>query len=181
MKKIAKVSVAYDTELSKEELEKKLKSGIEEQALPENLPERSRQYFYWSNKDDTYELKFYHSFRSDMCDTAFVGQIEKGLSGCRLEGEIKKPAGVWAVFWSIIGVTALISIVFFLSVLLSEIPELGLIPLFMLVVFVPVAFVEVNLLMFDKKRLEAVNKYLREFTEAINQDILEDEPENERK
>ena len=180
MKKIVKVPVAYDTELSKEELEEKLKNTIEEQALPENLPEKSRQYFYWRSQEDVYELKFYHSFRSDMCDTAFVGQIEKGLSGSRLEGEIKKPAGVWAVFWSIIGVALLISIVFFLSVLLSAEPEVGMIPLFMLVVFVPAAFVEVSLLMFDSKRLKIINKYLRDFTEATNQDMLEDELNNER-
>lgn len=180
MKKIVKVPVAYDTELSKEELEEKLKNTIEEQALPENLPEKSRQYFYWRSQEDVYELKFYHSFRSDMCDTAFVGQIEKGLSGSRLEGEIKKPAGVWAVFWSIIGVALLISIVFFLSVLLSAEPEVGMIPLFMLVVFVPAAFVEVSLLMFDSKRLRIINKYLRDFTEATNQDMLEDELNNER-
>ena len=180
MKKIVKVPVAYDTELSKEELEEKLKNTIEEQALPENRPEKSRQYFYWRSQEDVYELKFYHSFRSDMCDTAFVGQIEKGLSGSRLEGEIKKPAGVWAVFWSIIGVALLISIVFFLSVLLSAEPEVGMIPLFMLVVFVPAAFVEVSLLMFDSKRLRIINKYLRDFTEATNQDMLEDELNNER-
>lgn len=178
MKKIARVPVAYDTKLSKDELEARLNEKISEQALPENLPERSRQYFYWSRRENTYELKFYHSFRSDMCDTAFVGQIEKGLSGSRLEGIIKKPAGVWAVFWSIIGVAAVISIVFFLALMLSTEPEPGLIPIFMLVVYVPVAFVEVNLLMFDKKRLKAVNKYLRDFTEAENQDLLEDELEN---
>lgn len=180
MKKIVKVPVAYETELSKEELEEKLKGRIEEQALPENLPEKSRQYFYWRSNEDFYELKFYHSFRSDMCDTAFVGKIEKGLSGSRLDGEIKKPAGVWAVFWSIIGAALLISVVFFLSLLLSEEPELGMIPIFMLVVFVPAAFVEVNLLMFDTKRLKTINKYLRDFTEATNLDILEDELENDR-
>ena len=180
MKKILKVPVAYDTELSKEELEEKLKATIEEQALPENLPEKSRQYFHWRSSEDVYELKFYHSFRSDMCDTAFVGQIEKGLSGSRLEGEIKKPGGVWAVFWSIIGAALLISLVFFLSLLLSAEPEVGMIPIFLLVVFVPAAFVEVSLLMFDSKRLRIINKYLREFTEATNQDLLEDELENER-
>lgn len=180
MKKIVKVPVAYDSELSKEELEKKLKNTIEEQALPENLPEKSRQYFYWHRNEDIYELKFYHSFRSDMCDTAFTGRIEKGLSGSRLEGEIKKPAGVWAVFWSIIGAVLLITAVFLISVLLSAEPELGLIPIFMFVVFVPVAFVEVSLLMFDEKRLRTINEYLRSFTEAANEDILEDELNNGR-
>lgn len=180
MKKIVKVPVEYETELSKEELEEKLKDRIEEQALPENLPEKSRQYFYWRKKEELYELKFYHSFRSDMCDTAFVGKIEKGLSGSRLEGEIKKPGGVWAVFWIIIGVALLITAVFFLSLLMSQAPELGMIPIFLLVVFVPAAFVEANLLMFDSKRLRTINKYLRDFTEASNYDILEDEFENER-
>lgn len=180
MKKVVKVPAAYETELSKEELEEKLGGRIEEQALPENLPEKSRQYFYWRKKEELYELKFYHSFRSDMCDTAFVGKIEKGLSGSRLEGEFVKPAGVWAVFWIIIGAALLITAVFVLSMFMSEEPELGMIPIFLLVVYVPAAFVEANLLMFDSKRLKTVNKYLREFTEAVNFDLLEDELNSER-
>lgn len=166
--------------MSEEALKKKIDAAITEQALPENLPEKSRQYFYWQKRGEKVELKFYHSFRSDMCDTSFVGKIEKGLSNCRLEGKIVKPAGVWAVFWIIIGVAIIISAAFFISMMLSAEPELGMIPIFLLVVFVPVTFVEINLLMFDKKRLKTINSYLREFTEAENEDLLADELNRER-
>ena len=49
-----------------------------------------------------------------------------------------------------------------------------MIPIF-LAVLVPVAFIEVNLLMFDKKRIKTVNGYLREFTAAENTDVLGEE------
>lgn len=55
-------------------------------------------------------------------------------------------------FWVIIGAALLIAAAFSFALLFSEAPETGLIPVFLLI-FVPVAFVEVNLLMFDKKDL----------------------------
>lgn len=100
MKKIAKVAAEFESPLSETELKEKIAQAIEEQQLEENRPEKSRQYFFWEEYKGEYRLKFYHSFKSDMCDTAFHGIINKGLEGCRLEGFYKKPAGVWGVFWT---------------------------------------------------------------------------------
>ncbi len=180
MKKIAKVAAEFESPLSENELKEKIAQTIEEQQLEENRPEKSRQYFFWEEYKGEYRLKFYHSFKSDMCDTAFHGIINKGLEGCRLEGFYKKPAGVWGVFWAIAGVTLTIALAFFLAIFLSENPEVGMIPLF-LAVLVPVAFIEVNLLMFDKKRIKAINDYLREFTDAKNTDVLGEELEEEER
>lgn len=180
MKKIAKIPVEFESPLSEEELKEKIAAAIAEQEKDENRPEKSRQYFFWQEYKDEYRLKFFHSFKNDMCDTAFHGIINKGLEGCRLEGFLKKPAGVWGVFWSILGITAAIALAFFISVFLSSEPELGLIPIF-LAVLIPVAFVEVNLLMFDKKRIKTINNYLREFTSAKNTDVLGEELEDEER
>lgn len=174
MKKIARIAAEFESPLSESELKEKIAKTIEEQELEDNRPEKSRQYFFWEDNKGEYRLRFYHSFKNDMCDTAFHGIISKGLEGCRLEGFFKKPAGVWGVFWAIMGVTFAIALAFFLSVFLSEEPELGMIPIF-LAVLVPVAFIEVNLLMFDKKRIKTVNGYLREFTAAENTDVLGEE------
>lgn len=180
MKKIARIAADFESPLSESELKEKIAKTIEEQELEENHPERSRQYFFWESGNGEYRLRFFHSYKNDMCDTAFYGIINKGLNGCRLEGFFKKPAGVWGVFWTIIGVACAIALAFFLSVFLSEEPELGMIPIF-LTVLVPVAFIEVNLLMFDKKRIKTINDYLREFTAAKNTDVLGEELEEEER
>lgn len=180
MKRLSKITAAYDTDLSKEALEQKLNEALEAQALPENLPQKSRQYFYWRKKGDGYELSFYHCFRSDMCDTAFYGEIKSGLKGSRLEGIIKKPAGVWAVFWIIIAAAIALFLAFFVYLMLNENSNPDFIPIFIFLISVPTAFIEISMLMFDKKRLEALNSYLRSFTEAVGEDPISDELENEK-
>lgn len=180
MKKIARIPAEFECPLSETKLKEKIMKTIEEQQLEENCPEKGRQYFLWEESKEEYRLRFYHSYKNDMCDTAFHGIISKGLEGSRLEGFFKKPVGVWGVFWTIIGVAFAIASAFFLSVFLSQEPELGMIPIF-LAVLVPVAFIEVNLLMFDKKRIKAINEYLREFTDAHNTDVLGEELEDEER
>lgn len=181
MKKIAKIPVTFESRLSSEEFAQKVKEVIAEQEENVTYAEKGRQIFYWeSTGDDKYSLKFYHSYKSDMCDTAFYGQVNKGLSGCQLDGHIKKPGGIWAIFWVIIAVALLILFAFSIAILLSETAETGLIPVFLLTL-IPVAFVEVNLLMFDKKRLKAINEYLREFTTAENIDVLGEELEEDER
>ena len=184
MKKIAKIPVIFESPLSAEEFAQKVKDTIAEREseLEENLSdEKGRQVFIWeAPKDNEYELKFYHSYKSDMCDTAFKGTLQKGLKGCQLDGQIKKPAGIWAIFWVIIGVALLIAAVFSFALMFSESPEMGLVPVFLLV-FVPVAFIEVNLLMFDKKRLKAINDYLMKFTSAENISVLAEELEEDER
>lgn len=181
MKKIAKIPVTFESRLSSEEFAQKVKEVVAEQEENVTYAEKGRQIFYWESPgDDKYSLKFYHSYKSDMCDTAFYGQVNKGLSGCQLDGHIKKPGGIWAIFWVIIAVAILILFAFSIAMLLSENAETGLIPVFLLTL-IPVAFVEVNLLMFDKKRLKAINEYLREFTTAENIDVLGEELEEDER
>lgn len=180
MKKIAKVPVTFESKLSLEEFTQKVDQALKDQEEDLIYAEKGRPLFCWQRfGSDEFVLKYFHSYRSDMCDTAFYGRLNKGLMGCQLDGAIKKPGGIWAIFWVIIGVAVLIAAAFGIALLISETPETGLIPIFLLVL-VPVAFVEVNLLMFDKKRLKAINKYLREFISADNIDVLSEELEDER-
>ena len=184
MKKIAKIPVTFESKLSAEEFAQKVKDTIAEREseLEENSSdEKGQEIFIWEElSPDEYGLKLYHSYKSDMCDTAFKGTVQKGLTGCQLDGQIKKPAGIWAIFWVIIGAALLLALVFSIALLFSEAAEIGLIPVFLLV-FVPVAFIEVNLLMFDKKRLKKINDYLREFTAAENISVLAEELEEDER
>ena len=163
MKKIAKIPASFESRLSSEEFDRKVRDTLTEREEENEEPadEKGRELFLW-------EIRGNGEYRL------------KGLSGCQLDGQIKKPGGIWAVFWVIIGAALLIMTAFGIALLFSEVPEIGLIPLFMLIL-VPVAFVEINLLMFDKKRLKAINEYLREFTSAENIDILSEELEEDER
>lgn len=184
MKKIARIPVTFESRLSTEEFDQKVKDTIaerEKELQEESADEKGREVYIWEILGDReYILKLYHSYKSDMCDTAFKGTLQKGLTGCQLDGQIKKPAGIWAIFWVIIGVALLIAAVFSIALLFSETPEMGLIPVFLLI-FVPVAFVEVNLLMFDKKRLKEINDYLMKFTASENISVLAEELEEDER
>lgn len=180
MTKIAKVPAIFESGMSAEEFEDKVKEAMTEQAEDEEASERGRLLYLWEKSEKgEYIVKLYHSYKHDMCDTAFRGKAVKGLSGSQLEGEFYKPGGVWAIFWVIIGIALIAALVFGIAIIVSEEPELGLIPI-LLLLLVPVAFVEVNLLMFDKKRLKLLNGYLREFTAANNIDIISEELEDGR-
>ncbi len=57
----------------------------------------------WSRAgDDRYRLRYYHSYREDMCDTMMTLDIEKGMERCSLHGFIHKPPAIWAVFIGVI-------------------------------------------------------------------------------
>lgn len=178
MKRFLKIPVEFETSFTEEELKGQIDDLIKEQQGSDLYSQKGREMFLWEKNENSVSLKFYHSFKSDMCDTAFYGEIKKGLRGSRLEGFIKKPPCIWGVFWVIIGVLLLIMAAFFVASLFADDPQPVLIPIFGLIT-VGVAFVEVNLLMFDKKRLQTLNDYLRELTLASNVDVLGEELEAE--
>lgn len=178
MKRFLKIPVEFESSFTEEELKSKIEDIIKEQQDVSLYSQKGRELFIWEKNENAVSLKYYHSFKSDMCDTAFYGEIKKGLRGSRLEGFIRKPPSIWGVFWVIIGVLLLIMAAFFVASLFADDPQPVLIPIFGLV-SVGVAFVEVNLLMFDKNRLGTINDYLRELTLASNVDVLGEELEAE--
>ena len=178
MKRAIKVPVTFESGLTAEELSQKIDQEASSDVWREGNM-KGRQIYLWRREGDNVELKYYHSYLSDMCDTMFQGRLNKGLQGSQLDGFIKKPGGVWAIFWVIIGVSVLITAVLLFAVGFSDEPELGLLLIFPLILLV-VAFIEANLLRFEKKRLANINKYLREFTSAENTDVLGEDLEDER-
>lgn len=178
MRRAIKVPVTFESRLTTEELTQKIDEEISTDLWREsNL--KGRQICLWRRQGDNVEMKFYHSYRSDMCDTMFQGTLNKGLQGSQLDGFIKKPATVWAIFWVIIGISALVTAALLFAVGFSEEHELGLLLIFPLILMV-VAFIEASLLRFDKNRLAGINRYLREFTSAENTDVLGEELDDER-
>ena len=179
MKRAIKLPVTFESGLTTEELTQKIDEEISSDIWREsNL--RGRQIYLWQRDGDNVELKYYHSYHSDMCDTMFQGTLNKGLQGSQLDGFIKKPATVWAIFWVIIGIALIVTAALLFAVGFSEEPELGLLLIFPLILLV-VAFIEASLLRFEKSRLANINNYLREFTSAKNIDVLGEELEEDER
>ena len=179
MKRAIRIPVTFESRLSTEELGQKIDDEIHSDIWRES-DLKGRQIYIWRREGDSVELKYFHSYRSDMCDTMFQGVMNKGLQGSQLDGSIKKPAGVWAIFWVIIGIALAVTAALLFAVGFSEEHEIGLLLIFPLILLV-VAFIEASLLRFEKSRLANINKYLREFTSAENTDVLgEDLDSDER-
>lgn len=169
MKRSVKVPVTYDSEMTVEELIAKMDEANGEIDLTSNL--KGREIYLWRHEGENTELRFYHSYRSDMCDTMFSGTLRKGLKGSQLDGFIKKPAGIWGVFWTIIGLALLLTLGLAVTILLSDTIDAQFV-LLAPVILIVAAFIGASLLRFDKGRLADINSYLRKFTGSENTDVL---------
>ncbi len=102
-KKFIKMRVEEESVLSAEELEQKLETIIDTQYRKNLNKLRGASVCLWSHAgEDQYKLKYYHSYRDDMCDTMMTIGIEKGMERSSVHGFIHKPAGIWACFWGVI-------------------------------------------------------------------------------
>lgn len=102
-RKFIKMAVEEESTLSKDKLTKKL-DGIIDTQYRRNLKKlKGSPLLLWSKVDDSrYRLKYYHSWKEDMCDTVMTVDIEKGMERCSLHGFIHKPAAIWACFAGVI-------------------------------------------------------------------------------
>ncbi len=178
MRKYARIPVSFETMMKKDELLEKI-SEEQKRLTKRKLSKRhGEMLFLWEKKSEEVRLTLYHAVKKDMPDTKFSGTIRDGLDGCQLDGYIKKPLGVWVIFWAIAIVSLLIAIGFpFLLMQNPDIPIINAWP-FLTLLVIP-AFILMNLLAFEKKRLKIINDYLREFTQAHNTDVLDDWLEQE--
>lgn len=178
MRKYARIPVSFETMMKKDELLEKI-DGQAKALTKSKLRKRyGEMLFLWERTDNEIELTLYHAVKKDMPDTKFSGSIKDGLDGCQLDGHIKKPLGIWVIFWAIAIVSLLIAIGFpFLLMQSPDIPIINAWP-FLALLGIP-AFILASLLAFEKKRLKIINDYLREFTQANNTDVLGDWLEQE--
>ena len=178
MRKYVKVPVSFETTMKKDELRAKIDAECEKLTKNKLKKRHGEMLYLWEKKGENIELTLYHAVKKDMPDTKFTGEIKDGLSGCQLDGFIKKPLGIWVIFWAITALTLLVTIGF--PLLLMQNPEIPIINAwpFLVLLAIP-AFILSSLLAFEKKRLKAINDYLREFTTAHNTDVLDDWLEQE--
>ncbi len=102
-KKFVRTPIEEESALSYEELTGKLDKIIEKQAELKLHKLEGAPLFLWKKEGESeYSLKYYHSYKKDMCDTMLAIRVEKELERSGVYGYICKPAGIWGVFWGII-------------------------------------------------------------------------------
>lgn len=102
-KKFVRTPVEEESLLSYEELTGKLNKIIEKQKELKLHKLEGAPLFLWKKEGESeYSMKYYHSYKKDMCDTMLAIRVEKGLERSGVYGYICKPAGIWGVFWGII-------------------------------------------------------------------------------
>jgi len=102
-RKFVRMRVEEESVMSRDELNKKL-DGIIEAQYRKNLKKlKGSPLCLWQHAgDNCYRLRYYHSYREDMCDTMMTVDVEKGMERCSIHGYIHKPPAIWACFWGVI-------------------------------------------------------------------------------
>ncbi|MCR4779690.1 MAG: hypothetical protein K5876_01200 [Ruminiclostridium sp.] len=102
-KKFIKMRVEEEAVMSRDALVSRLDALIDTQYRRNLNKLKGSPLCLWSRAgDDRYRLRYYHSYREDMCDTMMTLDIEKGMERCSLHGFIHKPPAIWAVFIGVI-------------------------------------------------------------------------------
>lgn len=178
MKKTVRIPVTFESAMSLSETEEKLDAAISKQKELKLYKMKGHMLYLWERSDKNVRLKYFHDYKNDMCDTMFHGELKEGFAGSQLDGEICKPKGIWICFWGFIALVVIILLAWLMYLMLDPEFEFGsMLP--MLVLIIPSAFICYNFLKFDKKRLENINKFLREFMMATNVDVLGEDLEDD--
>ena len=125
-RKFIKMRVEEECVMSRDELNTKL-DGIIETQFRRNLNKlKGSPLCLWQHAgEDCYKLKYYHSYREDMCDTMMTIDVEKGMERCSVHGIIHKPPGIWACFWGVIASVFIDFLIISWMLLFTEAFDLG--------------------------------------------------------
>lgn len=160
-KKFIKMAFEEESVMSEGKLTEKLDNIIEEQKKLQLYKLKNAPVFLWEKKGEgEYYLKYYHSYKTDMCDTALSVAVEKGLERCTLKGFFCKPKGIWAVFFGIIASLFIDFLV--LSFCLLFVAGFNLTDGLMIsaVAVIVRAYICIALLELDKERMKKIKEYI---------------------
>lgn len=175
-KKFIKMAFEEESLMSGDELTEKLDNIIEEQKNMQLYKLKNAPVFLWEKKGEKeYYLKYYHSYKTDMCDTALNVTVEKGLERCCLKGFFCKPKGIWAVFFGIIASLFIDFLV--LSFCFLFVADFSLTNGLMIsaVATIVRAYICIALLELDKDRMKKIKEYVL----PLIREKAEKEKENE--
>ena len=180
-KKYIKMRIEEEAAMSRDALAAKL-DGIIDTQYRKNLKKlKGSPMYLWSRAgEDCYKLKYYHSYREDMCDTMMTLEVEKGMERCSLHGFIHKPPAIWAVFIGIIASVFIDFLIITYSLLFVSGFDLMNGLMISACVCIVRAVVCVWLLELDRSRIKALREELyRVIRDEPADNVTEDTPEEE--
>lgn len=161
-----------DSPYAYDEMSKKFDDKIEKQNKISLYKMKGQPLFLFSRNLNIIQLKYYQSYKNDMCDTMYEGELKKGLEGCQLIGNIKKPRAIWAICIGIV-CTLLIDllVISFFITFYEDFDILNHLVLWFTLIAAR-AIMIVHLLRFDRKRAKLVKEEITKFmqTERKNED-----------
>lgn len=164
-----------ESSFSYDEISQRIDDEITEQNNSELYKQKGQPLFILSRNNNTIRIKYYQSYKNDMCDTMYQGELTKGLECCRLTGAVKKPRAVWniciAIACSLIIDLLIIS---FLIVIYDNFEIVDHLLEWLLAIAIR-AVVIIQLLRFDRKRVKLVKDNITKFMQAPVEKTDEDE------
>ena len=125
-RKFIKMRVEEECPMSRDKLSEKLDGIIEKQYRMNLKKLKGSPICLWQHAgEDCYKLKYYHSYREDMCDTMMTIDVEKGLEHCSIHGFVHKPPAIWACFWGVIASVFIDFLIISWCLLFAESFDLG--------------------------------------------------------
>lgn len=166
-RKFIKMRVEEESVLSRDKLCEKLDRLIENQYRRNLNKLKGSPLCLWQHAgEDRYRLRYYHSYREDMCDTMMTVDIEKGMERCSVHGFIHKPKGIWACFWGVIASVFIDFLIISWCLLFAESFDLGNALMISGAVCLVRVYICVTLLELDRAKV----KILREELNRVIQD-----------
>lgn len=102
MKKFIRIPYEEESRFSIDELRAKLDRAIEAQKKLSLYKLKGEPLFLLAKNGEDYILRYYHSYKKDMCDTCLCFSLIRGLERSGAKGYFRKPFGSWAFFWGVI-------------------------------------------------------------------------------
>jgi len=183
LKKFIRIPYEEESRFSYDELNSRLENIIAEQKeLALYKLEGSPLYLLEKDEKepDQYTLKYHHSYKKDMCDTTIRFYIEKGLERSRVKGFFCKPAGIWAVFWGVIGSVFIDFLIITYCLLFTANFDLGNALMISFAAMVVRGYVCLSVLQFNRRRLEEVKLKMADIlgVEIENSENIEGKEDN---
>ncbi len=159
MKKFIRVPYEEESRFSYEETKKRLASALAEQKKLQLYKLKGAALFLLSEKEnDEYTLSYYHSYKTDFCDTCLRFYLEKGLERCNVKGFFCKPRAVWGFFWGTVATLLIDFLVITYCILFTADFDLTNALLISGTAVLLRAYICLSLVQFDKRRLKAVKE-----------------------
>lgn len=182
LKKFIRIPYEENSNFSEKELKERFDDIIREQGELALYKLKGSPVFLLEKEKDEgqYCLKYYHSYKTDMCDTCLRFYIEKGLKKCSVKGFACKPIGSWAVFWGVIATLFIDFLIITYCFLFTANFDLTNALMISFCAIIVRAYICLSVLRFNSRRLEEIELKMMEILGVQPEENTERNEENER-